>query len=115
MTEERKKAVACCPECKLSCWSDNSWECSGCGGRWVKVPKHTDKEYQFRLDDIAVLESVVASQKERIKELEVKLLPKDWKPACYDLRDVYKIGCDTANSLIPWVACEKCPYKEAKQ
>lgn len=46
MTEERKKAVACCPECKLTCWSDSSWECSECGGRWVKAPKHTDEEYQ---------------------------------------------------------------------
>lgn len=36
------------------------------------MTNHTDAEYQFRLDDIAVLESVVASQKERIKELEAE-------------------------------------------
>jgi len=60
MTEKEEQRLVT----RRQLWSDTLWN------SLPLAPKHTDEEYQFRMDDIEVLEGVIKTQQSRIKELD---------------------------------------------
>ena len=71
--KEEREAMRCCPDCKLRIFVVNGqseWRCDGCGNKWVKAPKHTDKEYEQLYLDWEGFAELVEAAIQRIEELE---------------------------------------------
>lgn len=94
MTDDKEeRAMVCCPVCKLRMRvlvknGRYKWQCSGCGGVWAKAPKHTDEEFNSRMNDF---EEIIAKQQTRIKELEARVRhPKHLDQSLNEGNGVYR-------------------------